>query len=263
VAAPALAAEVEARLGRPIFRDPADAEISVEGRAEPGTAPTRWRAVLKITDRGGNVLGERVVASNAEACDELGHVVAVTLALMIDPVTEPPPAAEVPEEPEPPRWRFEAVAAVDGGHGLVPGVTIGGTAVVLVTPPRFLPVYVTGELVPFGQDASGEVDVARVTGGLGICPLAVAGVLRGCVGVDAGARVALRGGETLDAPEHVVAQGRVSLRAAIPVWGPLRVGLGVHGIVPVRRDSLASDGDVLWTAPPVAAMGEVGLGVDF
>lgn len=266
VAAPELAAEVEERLGRPVFRPPAEAELAVEGRVEPAAAPNRWRAVLRLADHDGASLGERVVESRAEGCEELGHAVAVTLALMIDPVTTPEaPVPEAPTEVE--RWHLDLHATLDVGYGLVPGVTVGGSATALVTPPRFVPLEVTGELVPFARDATGTVDLTRAVGGVGVCPLDLQrgwGELRGCAAVLGGALVAVRGGEALDGAERLLVEGRGQGRASLRVWGPLRVDVGVQGVVPFRRIVLVSDGGVeVWTAPPVAGLFDLGVGARF
>ena len=44
-------------------------KVAVEGRAE--RAEAGWRAVVRMTDRAGAVLGERVVESHAATCEEL------------------------------------------------------------------------------------------------------------------------------------------------------------------------------------------------
>lgn len=269
VAAPELAAEVETRLGRAVFVPPADAVVAVEGHVEHTEGV--WRGVLRMTDHGGTVLGERVVESRAATCEELGHVVAVTLALLIDPdpapaEPAPPPPPALPPPPAP-AWHTDVHAALTGGWGLVPGVTLGGSATVAVTPPRFVPVLATGELVPYGTDADGVVTFTRATGGLGLCPLAAAPgrlLLRACVGVDAGAIFVVASTEPLDADEWVLVEGRVSARGSWRVWGPLLVDLAVHGVVPFRAVTFRTDaGAEVYAPPPVAVLGDVGIGARF
>lgn len=256
VAPSALAAEVEQRLGRPVFRSPTEADLAVEGRAERGDGV--WRAVLRLTDRSGAVLGDRTVESRAASCDELGHVVAVTLALMIDPLAPPEPAVVAP------RWGGEVHVALTGGYGLMPGATLGGSATGILRPPGFVPLLATGELEPFGR-AEGA-DFSRATGGVQICPLVLDGAklgMLGCVGVDAGAIFAITSTAPLDTTEWVLVQGRASLRPSWRVWGPLTVDAALHLVVPFRPVTFTSDGADVYTPAPAAVLLDVGAGLRF
>jgi len=87
VASAGLAQAVERQLQRDVFVSAADAALAVEGRVERG--PEQWRAVINIVGGDGRSLGERSLVSAEESCAELGEMAAVTIALMIDPLTAP------------------------------------------------------------------------------------------------------------------------------------------------------------------------------
>lgn len=266
IAAPALARAVEERLGRTIFVPPSGAQLAVEGRVERGEGDVRWRAVLQLTDPAGAVIGDRVVESRAETCDELGRAAAITIALMIDPVgAEPEPPSELAAAPAVPRWRFGIDASLTGGWGAVPGVGVGGIGLVWVRPPGFVPVVAQGELVPFARTAG--VDLARMVGGLQICPLAIAMedvTLDGCVGVDAGVIFVLASDSPVSATEKVVVQAAGALHLRWRVVGPMVVRAGLHPVVPLRPIQFTTtDGAPLYTAAPLAAYADAGLGLTF
>lgn len=88
IASASLARAVETQLSRSVFVSAAEGELAVEGRAE--RRDDGWRAVVQASDRNGEILGERTLESNAATCEELGEMVTVAVALMIDPLTRPP-----------------------------------------------------------------------------------------------------------------------------------------------------------------------------
>jgi hypothetical protein len=286
LAGPDLARAVEARLGRDVFVATSSAEVAVEGRAErnANADAARWRAVLRMTDTGGELIGERVLESRAESCDELGRVAVIAIALMIDPVTpaspprapEPPPPAspvEAPRDRAPASrpWRFEADAALFGALGLAPGLALGGLGALIVEPPGFVPLVVEGALVPLARvDAAGvRADFLRVVGGAQVCPLALRGsrlALHGCVGFDVGALFVLDSSVPLREREKVLVQGHVALRGHWRVAGPLVVRLGLHLLVPFRAVSFArADGldEQVYAPASVGGMLDLGAGLEF
>ncbi len=303
LAGPALARAVEARLGRAVFVPTSSAEVAVEGRAERvlDDAAPRWRAVLRMTDPAGEVVGERVLESRAAACDELGRVATIAIALMIDPVTAAPPEplpapvpvpalvvapapvpaptpvvapsprpAPTPSRPAPRAraWRVEVDASLVGGLGLVPGVGLGGLGALVVEPPGFVPLVVEGSLVPFARaEAAGvRADFLRATGGVLLCPLALRGArlaLRGCVGVDVGALFVLDASPALRATERVLVEGQLALAAQWRVLGPLWLRAGLHLLVPFRAVSFtAPAGDEVYAPGVVAGVLDVGAGLE-
>ncbi|WP_438014872.1 hypothetical protein WMF18_28790 [Sorangium sp. So ce315] len=99
VGARALAQAVEARLGRAALVSAARAELTVEGRVEPGGSGG-WRAVLAVADADGAVLGTREIATASPRCRAIDDELALAIALMIDPSAKlspgAPPAAPAP-----------------------------------------------------------------------------------------------------------------------------------------------------------------------
>jgi hypothetical protein len=98
----ALSRAVDAKLGRAVFTAPSAAMLVVEGRAErDGEA---YRAVLSLVDEAGNELGSRELRSTQSDCKELSELVAVALAVMVDPdgaIAAAPVAARPTEAPQP------------------------------------------------------------------------------------------------------------------------------------------------------------------
>lgn len=288
-----LARRVHERLGRHVFVSAADGSLAVEGRVEPGDEG--WRAFLQIADAGGESLGERELTSDEESCDQLGDLVAVTIALMIDPLTapEPEPAEEAPddepeervvvvtervevevpaepEEPPGPRWRIEIDASGAGSLGLSPTAALGGIGAVILEIPDFVPIVVEGALFPFSravEDGVGQADFFHVHAGFQICPLALreSGIaLHGCLGADAGA-VLVIGGDEVDNPERVIGQAHAAVRGHFDIIGPLTLRAGLHLLVPFRHDPYiaTSSGGQLYAPEPIAGMLDLGVGAHF
>ena len=251
-------------MGRPVFAAPADAVLAVEGRAE--RLVDGWRAVLRVADRDGAVLGERTVESHAPTCDELGRAVTVTLALLLEPLAAP---AAAPPPPARPRWQVEVDGAIFAAAGLVPGVGVGGLGAVYLTPPGFVAVLAQGGVAPFAraEGAGASADLLRVEGGLAICPLDLhrdAWVVRGCVGLDAGAAFVLAATTAMAERERVLVQAHGVLSVHWAVAGPLVVRAGLHPVVPFRAFAVGpADGEPWWEAPPFAAYLDVGVGLHF
>ncbi|WP_433928180.1 hypothetical protein AB3662_33405 [Sorangium cellulosum] len=105
VGARALAQAVEARLGRAALVSAARAELTIEGRVEPGGSGG-WRAVIAVADAGGAVLGTREIATASPRCSAIDDELALAIALMIDPSAKlspgaPPPLAAPAPPPSP------------------------------------------------------------------------------------------------------------------------------------------------------------------
>lgn len=207
IAAPALAAAVEARLGRRVFVPPSDAEISVEATVAYRADAKRFRATFKVTDREGAVLGTREVDEPVASCTDLDDRFAFVLSMLIDPeaalapaakpaeapppapvpapapAPAPTPASAPPDAPPPtpappaapaPPWRWLVGAEFGGAAGLVPDVgwVLGGS--VLVTPPRWPGFRAkAASFLPTSRRIEGVAlaEIGLVTGELGICPL--------------------------------------------------------------------------------------------
>jgi hypothetical protein len=205
IGAPALAASVEARLGRRVFVAPADAEISVEGTVAYRADTKRFKATFRVADRGGAVLGVRDVEESVSSCDKLDERFAFVLSVLIDPEAAlgpaplpaptgdganvparseaaPPPAAKPEASPAAPSvapdepWRWLAGADFGGAAGLVPDVgwVLSGSA--LLTPPHWPGLRAKGSsYLPTSQRIEGvaRAEIGLVTGEIGICPLQI------------------------------------------------------------------------------------------
>lgn len=166
VGAPELARAVERQLGRAVFISPAQAEVLVEGRVEPGEpgAAFRFRAHIALTDSRGAVLGTRDLATQSASCRALDEELALVIALLIDPAAalgpprRPPPpplplaapsCPPVPPSPPaspPPRERWRVGLAVGGAvaAGLLPGAGVGLVLRGEIVPPWFVPIQLGG-----------------------------------------------------------------------------------------------------------------------
>jgi hypothetical protein len=291
--APKLARAVETRLGRVVFESAAP-ELGVSVALE--RAPDRsWRAQLVLDDSKGQALGRREIVSAEPSCSALDPSLALVVALLVDaPPTplEPPPPADSTAAPPPPRpppppptpirippappppeepWRFGATASAAVSFGWLPSFS-PGASLALATEPPHLP-----ELVAFGQlflprrteNADGHgVEVSLMRLGFAVCPALYAGPT---------VRVAACAGQTL---------GRVRAKAfgfdenrrtadlayAVEVGGLLRLSLvgplvfrAFSGVeVPLTRNVYVGGPTrtVLFRSSPVAARGEMGVGVE-
>lgn len=283
----ALAQAIEERLAREVFVSAANADLAVEGRAE--REGTTWRAVIMVSDADGTMLGERTLTSDRESCDDLLRVVAVAVALMIDPLTAPPPeeerepevvvrevVREVPVEvpvpaPPAPGWRVEIDSAIAGTIGLLPTGALGGVTTIIVEPPGFIPLALEGAIVPWARaddGAGGYADFLHVHAGLMICPLGIRErglALHGCVGADAGAVVVLGGTIDVEENERLIGQAHAVLRGHWDVVGVLTIRLAVHLLIPFRHEPFLYGGGTqrLYAPEPVAGMLDLGAGLHF
>jgi hypothetical protein len=287
--APAIARAVEQRLGRPAFVSPAQAEFSIEGRAERDGA--RFRAVLVLRDSAGVQIGVRELESNAADCNELRENVILAVALMIDPEaalhapapdapSPPPPARTVPVEREetpavidpPGPWHVEPMAAAAIGYGFLPAVSVGALLGMTLRPPRFWPVELYGGVWSAQSVAAQRGASTRLSsafGGLALCPLSARG---GDLSFDlcAGGRVAVVGSEPSGfmtaqggslPTVHVVVDPHLSLVLARGVLARAGGSLALA----LLRSEFVFDNTAgvqgLFDAPVLAATADLGLAV--
>lgn len=99
-----LVRSVEARVGQPVFREPADHFIEGDVTAQNGG----WLARLVVTDAKGTPLGQREVVTTEPGCPTLDARLTLVLSLLIDPagslrarpmVTTPAPTPRLPAAP--------------------------------------------------------------------------------------------------------------------------------------------------------------------
>jgi hypothetical protein len=92
----ALIAEAESIAGRAVFG--AENTRRIDGSIE--RTDSGFHAVVRVFDEAGTALGERGFTSEGESCDELGHALALGIALIVDgglvPADEPAPVEDPP-----------------------------------------------------------------------------------------------------------------------------------------------------------------------
>jgi hypothetical protein len=289
--APAIARAVEQRLGRPAFVSPAQAEFSIEGRAERDG--TRFRAVLVLRDSAGVQIGARELESDAADCNELRDNVALAVALMIDPdaalhappqgnpappPSAPPavlvervemPAALTPTDP----WQVEPTAAAAIGYGFLPSASVGAVLGTTVRPQRFWSVELYGGVwaaQTVAAQSGASTRLSSAFGGLALCPLRVrggdlsfelcAGGRVGLVGsTPSGFTTAQQGGSLPTV--HLVVDPHLSLVVAHGVL--LRAGGSLAAAL--LRSEFVFDNSAgaqgLFDAPVLAATADLGLAV--
>ncbi len=292
-----LAEAVEARLGRTVFVSAADAELAVEGRVEP--EGEGFRATIVLSEAGGEVLGERSIATDDPSCAALAEPLALVVAVMIDPdaalrpESEPSgdelaPENESENEPqEPPRveervvvrrervvverdapsWRVELDGTVGAALGRLPGVAPSVAGAVYVEPPHFIGIELGLGLLPYASHDG--VTFAMGWGQISVCPFTwrpsdlSVGV---CGGVNLGvARFEADAGEPAGEEKltgEVVLHGRLGWR--LFEWLSLLARPAV--LVPVRRDVFTyEDGmgaeQTVYDPWPVAVMVDLGVGI--
>ena len=76
-----LAANVEARIGRPVFVRPSGALVLIEGRIAPDAAG--FEAVIAVSDPDGRLYGERELALAGADCRALDDMVALVIAVTL------------------------------------------------------------------------------------------------------------------------------------------------------------------------------------
>jgi hypothetical protein len=79
-----LAGLLEHLLG-PVLRTAPEASLLVEGAVTRLPEASRWRAVIRVTDRQAQVVGERELTQAGEACAPLTRSILLVLAVLIDP----------------------------------------------------------------------------------------------------------------------------------------------------------------------------------
>ncbi|WP_437660022.1 hypothetical protein [Sorangium sp. So ce1182] len=227
VGARALAQAVEARLGRAALVSAARADLTIEGRIEPGGSGG-WRAVIAVADAEGAVLGTREIATASPRCRAIDDELALAIALMIDPSARlspsappalaapapppasasapvpppapPPPPTQVivqrilipvppPAPPPPAPWRVEVGAGPLFGLGLLPSPGVAAVIHARLTPPGFW-AFELGGAVWFPDEATTGASSTRFSwseGFVSACPVSLGSTTR--LSACAGARL--------------------------------------------------------------------------
>jgi hypothetical protein len=291
--APSLARAVEERLGRTVFGHASpELRVFVELDRLPDGV---WRAQLLLEDAKGQALGRREIGTAEATCSALDPSLALVVALLVDapptPPLEPPapedPAAPPPPPPPPPPptririprppsppdepWRVGAALSAALSFGRLPSLAPGASLSLSLDAPYFPEVVVVaqGFLPRRTESAPGrgvEVSLARL--GLALCPALYQGQsvrVAACAGQTVGRVQASAFGfdenrSTTDLTYALEAGGLLG----VSLFGPLifRVFSGVE--VPVTRNAYVAGPTrlVLFRSSPVAARGEIGLGVE-
>jgi hypothetical protein len=272
-----VAQAVEERLGRAVLVAASDAELAIEGRVERVGEPPGFRAVVRIADAGGAVLGERTLEQAGDDCTPLLAPLALAIALTIDPEaqatvhSEPaPPAVDSQPAIAPPPWRMEITLGPIVALGLGPSVAPGGTAAFFLTPPGFVPIVIAGSLFPWSRaERAGGVwiDHLIALAGVGLCPLALRddrAAFLACARIDVGAMAVVGRSGALALAEHerVLAQLDVSARAHVRIVGPLMFHVGLALLIPFRGEPYLEGGVAYHRPEPIAGALDLGIGLD-
>ena len=302
IAAPQLAKDIEARVGREVFVSPAVAEVTVEGSVAALPAPKKgFRASFRVLDKTGAVLGSRQVESHEASCRSLDERAALIASILIDdaervrhaesPPQRPPPpsppvvsqapkpaAAPEPKKPQPPKsepgWAFGVDVGLGMTSGLQPGAGLGVAATFVVRPPRFGAFFFGAGLFPETRTSTArgaEVGADAQYGTIGVCPLVGSGGrLEGmlCAGMLLGALRAQGTGFDESYGDRVATVAALlEARGAFRIVGPLAlsVGLGAHvGLVRAEVTYReANESKVAFSTAPAGILADVGLGLRF
>jgi hypothetical protein len=198
---PRLKRNVEKRLRRRVFAEPAEAQlrftVSYEQRGD------RIEARVDVSSSDGTPRGSRSLVTEGH-CSKLDDSLSLSVALLADQPPDPEPALEplptpAPEAappsspPPPPRpraaptplfipadvsaprepWHVAVGAAFQGTWGVLPGVTPGVSVLVTVLPPHVMPLTVAGEMFTTRtaeRDSSSGARFRLLRIALSLCP---------------------------------------------------------------------------------------------
>ncbi len=301
IAAPQLAKDIEARLGREVFVSPAVAEVTVEGSVAALVPPQKgFRASFRVLDKSGAVLGSRQVESHEASCRALDDRASLIASILIDdaervrhpePPPLAPPSAPIPPvvppasspQPEPkkpqapksePGWAFGVDVGLGMTSGLQPGAGLGVAATFVVRPPRFGAFFFGAGLFPETRTSTArgaEVGADAQYGTIGVCPLVGSGGrLDGmlCAGMLLGALRAQGTGFDESYGDRVATvSALLGARGALRIVGPLALSLGLGAHVGLVRAEVtyreANESRVAFSTAPAGILGDVGLGLRF
>jgi hypothetical protein len=274
-----IADDVTGRLGWNPFRESPNQFIEAQIRRD-----VSWVAEIFLRDASGASRGNRVFTSNAPTCTSLASVVALSIAIIIDPdvmirgfsdeelwsaAGTPPPDARAPHAA-----RGVLVLLGGGGLGLLPRFAPGvGLAGEVRLAPR-LALRVGGVFLPevrtpepdsnfaFGLSAGwlGACfdGVQREAFALGACLAGMGGVLHAVVYYPEATRPGQR-------PLFAATGG---LRLALRLSARVEAQLGGDGVLVLNRRQFSVEGrppgmDVVWLQPAAATLFWAALGVRF
>jgi len=277
-----IADDVTGRLGWNPFRESPTQFIEAQIRREGS-----WVAEIFLRDASGASRGTRVFTSNAPTCASLASVVALSIAIVIDPdvmirrfsddelwSAAGTPAPGPRPERAPPGARGVLFALGGAGFGLLPRVSpgfgLGGEVRLtlrlalraggLVLPEARTPA--PDENFAFGLSAGwlGACfdAVAREAVAVGVCAAGLGGVLHAVVYYPEATRPG----------ERALWAATGGLRVAVRLSSRVEAQIGGDGVLVLNRRQFAVDGrppgmDVAWDQPAAAALLWGALGVRF
>jgi hypothetical protein len=285
-----LADDISHRLGWNPFRESPTQFIEAQIRRDPSGehADGTWVAEIFLRDASGVSHGNRVLSSNASTCTSLASVVALSIAIIIDPDVmlrrfsegaDDDPAAATRAGPAPPRapppvLGGSVVAFAGAGLRLLPQAALAAGLAGEVTLPARLVARAGGIFLPevrtsvpdpnfaFGLTAAwlgACFDVLRrEVVSLGACAAAMGGLIH--------AVVYFPDATTPGQRSFWAASG--GARLAVRLSARVEAQLVADGILPINRREFTIRGrsagmDVAFTQPPAAALLWAGLGVRF
>jgi len=179
--------EVEGRLERHVFGEPAQADVFLVGQVERGESD--FVARLSMVAASGRVLGQRELHSDSSDCGRLDDPLALVVALAIDSLRAVPVGSlRIPKSPPRELWSARVGATAVGSWGLVPGIGFSTGVDVTISPPFFWPVEILATYSPFPSRGESQGRGATFTSldlAFFLCPLTLPNSIefRGCLGI--------------------------------------------------------------------------------
>ncbi|HVU01671.1 MAG TPA: hypothetical protein VHE30_07965 [Polyangiaceae bacterium] len=292
---------VERDLDRPVFRSPEEADVQLVVRLEAETAEAGVLVDLVST---GAVLGTRRLPRAKDDCGKLDRTLALVIDMLVDvpkeeldqqrrdlqpkSVARPSPPPERPPERPPveptppkraaerePRVRIAGSGSFQMSAGILPLISLGGGASLVVDAPRLPAIRMTVEVLEGGRVAyeEGVVTFRSVGGGVGAALFRFEPTrrLRIAAWLDARAVDVLANSSGFSGNSggsRWVVLGGLGVGARYYWLGSLFVTAEVDGVVPFSRPAffaLEADGTdtTLHRVGPVGVDLGVGLGAGF
>lgn len=250
--------------------------------ARDGAGP--WTAQVRVRDPAGALLGARELSSDAATCGPLSDVVALTVALLIDPDATAVPAPPIPPPPAPPvcppppprvvvrRGRgvplsvsIHAVVA----SGAIPGVAVGASLRTELTVARGWRVRLGATWLPASAvDLRGaRFALGATTARAGLCRQLLGGevvAVDACADLAAGAlHVSVDGAAAQRTGDFAWLSAQAGARLR---WRPtpaLLIDADAAAVVPFLRHAFGVTGapDAAYESPPVGFAAGLGVGV--
>jgi hypothetical protein len=269
-----LESKASMRLGYVPFRDQAPLVVTVH----LSKSASGFRAVLASEDTLTHTRGERVLTSAASDCGELVESIALTMSVLVDPLTltrtprvaTPAPAASSPPvvlpaasagpiavaEPKKP-----LLITLEAGLGALASVGAGPSPSVRVEPSLALRVSAVSIGIEGRVDSpsgSASIDGRSVRSNLllgSLVPCLRGRLLFGCALVSVGALDGTGEGVTLSSPRTTFyAAGGARAGAEWTPTQTLALGAYLELLATFTRTDLRLNGQVIWTTPPLSGV---------